>query len=236
MKYSALILSLSCALCGFAVADDMTLPNGKTYTNYKVSRVEPDGITLTHSSGITKLFFWELPPDIQKQYNYNPEKARTYNKQAQAQQAAAWARQQEMAKRAQQRAEYEAAHKEVMKNIKESATELVGEVSQITEDGALIRDARVPFRYKEEVVTPGYTPMNSNRRFVTKTKYISAAADYEPVFVIGGGRGFTDGAGWKATVYPAGTYKYTTVMGAGKTVKCYALTPEDALDNLLNNP
>jgi len=231
-----LILALSFALCGFAVADNMTLPNGKTYTNYKVSRVEPDGITLTHSSGITKLFFWELPPELQQKYNYDPQKARTYNKQAQAQQAAAWSRQQEMAKRAQERVEYEAAHKEVMKSIKGAATELVGEVSQITDEGALIGKAKVPYRYNEEVVTPGYTPMDGNRQFVTKTKYVSAADDYEPVFVIGGGRGFTDGAGWRAIVYPAGTYKYTTVMGAGKTVKCFALTPDDALDNMLKNP
>lgn len=227
---------IACSCIEPACADNITLSNGKIYTNIKVSRVEADGITITHAAGITKLFFWELPSEIQQKYNYDPEKAREYNKQAQARQAALAAKQREAAIRMQKQAEYEAAHKELMEKIKQSATELVGRVQQITEDGALITDAKVPYRYQVEVVTPGYTPMSSNRRFTTKTKYVSAAADYEPVFVLGAGSGFTDGAKWTATVFPAGTYRYTTVMGAGKTIKCYALTAGEALENMLNNP
>lgn len=223
------------AITGRAIADDLTLPNGKTYQNYSITRTEPDGISIKHAAGITKLFFWELPQEMQARYNYDPEKARAYNTQARAQQAAAYAQQEAAAKKARARAEYEAAHKEVMDQIKKSAFEMAGEVSQITDGGALIRNARMPYRYKEEVVTPGYTPMNLNRQFVTKTKYVSVAEDYEPVFVINAGKNFTDGAGWKAVVYPAGTYKYTTVMGAGKTVKAFALSPETALDNMLKN-
>jgi len=211
----------------------ITTLSGTVYERCKITRIEPDGISVMYAKGIAKIPFTDLPEEYQKEHGYDPERAEEYSHAAARSRADARQRQQELAQRAQQRAEYEAAHKEAMNSIKKSAVELTGRVSQITENGALIADAKMPHRYQEEIVTPGFRPMDGNRQFVTKTKYVSVANDYEPIFVIGAGSGFTDGAGWKATVYPAGTYKYTSVMGAGKTVKCFALSPEDALDNMI---
>ena len=231
-----LVLIIFFSICRIASAEELTLSNGKVYSDYTITRVEPDGISIKHAAGIIKVYFWELPADIQQKYNYDAAKAQEYRQQSINRQAAIYAKQKEAAKRAQDWAEFEATYKDIKEKIRSSATELVGEVLQITDDGALISDAKVPYRYKEEVVTPGYTSMNSNRRYTTRTKYIPAAAEYEPVFVIGGGNGFTDGQSWTATVYPAGTYKYTPVSGGGKTVKCYALTPEDAFEHMRRNP
>jgi hypothetical protein len=44
-----------------ALADDFKAIDGKEYKNVTVSRVEPDGIVLISSSGISKLYFTELP-------------------------------------------------------------------------------------------------------------------------------------------------------------------------------
>ena len=55
-----------------AVADDFKTVNGKEYKNAKVSRVEPDGIMIKFHGGTAKIFFVELPPEIQKQYGYDP--------------------------------------------------------------------------------------------------------------------------------------------------------------------
>jgi len=56
-------------------ADDFKTVNGKEYKNAKVSRVEPDGIVLITKSGISKVYFTELPKEIQERFHYQPEKA-----------------------------------------------------------------------------------------------------------------------------------------------------------------
>ncbi|PYJ44811.1 MAG: hypothetical protein DME85_14360 [Verrucomicrobia bacterium] len=69
-------LSILAVLCAsLAMADDFKTTDGKEYKNVKVSRVEPDGIVVITKSGISKLYFTELPKDVQERFNYDPEKA-----------------------------------------------------------------------------------------------------------------------------------------------------------------
>ena len=56
-------------------ADDFKTVNGKEYKNATVSRVEPDGIVLKTKSGITKIYFSELPKEVQERFPYDPQKA-----------------------------------------------------------------------------------------------------------------------------------------------------------------
>ena len=58
-----------------ALADDFKTNDGKEYKNVKVSRVEPDGIVLITKSGISKVYFTELPKDVQERFHYNPAQA-----------------------------------------------------------------------------------------------------------------------------------------------------------------
>src|SRR6266566_914261 len=58
-----------------AIADDFKAIDGKEYKNVKVKRVEPDGIVLTSKSGISKVYFTELPKEIQERFHYDPGKA-----------------------------------------------------------------------------------------------------------------------------------------------------------------
>jgi len=55
---AAILAALSASL---ALADDFKTIGGKEYKNAKVSRVEPDGIVLVTKSGISKVYFTELP-------------------------------------------------------------------------------------------------------------------------------------------------------------------------------
>src|SRR5213083_1464853 len=69
-------LSILAVLCAsLAMADDFKTTDGKEYKNVKVSRVEPDGIVLITKSGISKLYFTELPKEVQERFHYNPAKA-----------------------------------------------------------------------------------------------------------------------------------------------------------------
>jgi hypothetical protein len=70
-----------------AVADDLKTTNGKEYKDATVTRVEADGIVVKSKSGIAKLYFTELPKDVQERFHYNPEKAAAAQAAA-AQQAA----------------------------------------------------------------------------------------------------------------------------------------------------
>ena len=60
--------------------------DGKEYKDAKVTHVEPDGIVVKTKSGISKLYFGELPQEVQRRYNYDPQQARAYS----AEQAASY--------------------------------------------------------------------------------------------------------------------------------------------------
>src|SRR5437870_5314575 len=62
-----------------AIADDFKTVDGKEYKNVTVRRVEPDGIVLVTSSGISKIYFTELPKDIQEKFHYQADKAAAYS-------------------------------------------------------------------------------------------------------------------------------------------------------------
>src|ERR1043166_6960375 len=68
----AILASLSASV---ALAEDFKTNDGKEYKNATVTRVEPDGIIVKTKSGISKLYFTELPKDVQEQFHYNLEKA-----------------------------------------------------------------------------------------------------------------------------------------------------------------
>jgi hypothetical protein len=58
-----------------AFAEDFKTVSGKEYKNVTVSRVEADGIVIKGKSGISKVYFVELPKDVQERFHYNPAAA-----------------------------------------------------------------------------------------------------------------------------------------------------------------
>src|SRR5262249_43080068 len=69
------ILLLLFVFASLAMADDFKTNNGKEYKNAIVTQVDADGIVVKTKTGISKLYFTELPEDVQKQYHYNPANA-----------------------------------------------------------------------------------------------------------------------------------------------------------------
>ena len=68
-------------LTAAAFADDFKLVSGKEYKNVTITRVEPDGIVLKTKSGISKVYFVELPKEVQKRFHYHAAIASTYSAQ-----------------------------------------------------------------------------------------------------------------------------------------------------------
>jgi thiol-disulfide isomerase/thioredoxin len=64
-----------------ALADDFKTTRGKEYKNVTVNRVEPDGLVLKSKSGISKVYFVELPKEVQERFHYNSAVASAYSAQ-----------------------------------------------------------------------------------------------------------------------------------------------------------
>jgi hypothetical protein len=72
VKYSqtaavAILVALSATL---AWAEDFKTINGKVYKDATISRVDADGIVLRTKMGISKVYFIELPKDVQERFHY----------------------------------------------------------------------------------------------------------------------------------------------------------------------
>src|SRR5438552_8821572 len=78
MKILAFLIA---CFASIAVAEDFKAIDGKEYKNVTVSRVEPDGIVLRTRSGISKLYFVELPKEVQERFHYNAASAAAYSAQ-----------------------------------------------------------------------------------------------------------------------------------------------------------
>jgi hypothetical protein len=65
-------------------AEDFKTVNGREYKDVTVTRVEPDGIVVKTKSGITKVYFPELPKELQDRFGYHPAQATDYSAQQNA--------------------------------------------------------------------------------------------------------------------------------------------------------
>ena len=61
----AFLVTLSTSI---ALAEDFKTVSGKEYKDATVTRVEGDGIVLRTKSGISKVYFVELPKDVQEKF------------------------------------------------------------------------------------------------------------------------------------------------------------------------
>ena len=98
---------------------EITTLDGKTYKNVTVQGIDPDGLTIGYplaggGSGAAKLKFKNLPDNLRRQYNYDPDRAAAYEAR-QMQGMAAW--------RAQRQKEAEAARRAALQRAARDALE-----------------------------------------------------------------------------------------------------------------
>jgi sRNA-binding protein len=71
------VLIFAAAAAGFS--EDFKTVNGKEFKDATITRVEPDGIVVKTKSGMSKVYFAELPKEVQERFHYDPQKASTYS-------------------------------------------------------------------------------------------------------------------------------------------------------------
>jgi hypothetical protein len=97
--FTVLILSFVSA----AFSEDFKTVNGKEYKDASVTRIDPDGIVVKTTSGVSKVYFAELPKETQERFHYDQQKASAYSAE-QAANYTAYQKQQEEAQREQENA------------------------------------------------------------------------------------------------------------------------------------
>ena len=76
MKYCGTVI-LAALFTSLALAEDFKTVSGKVYKDATVSRIEADGIELKTKTGISKVYFTELPQDVQERFHWaKPEPPR----------------------------------------------------------------------------------------------------------------------------------------------------------------
>ena len=105
-----LAVSILC-LASVALADDFKTIDGKEYKNVTGSRAEPDGIVLITKSGISKVYFTELPKEVQDRFHYDAQKAAEFSSQTiEKNRLFLQQREEEEQKRAEERKKYWSEH------------------------------------------------------------------------------------------------------------------------------
>ena len=68
-------------LASVALAEDFKTITGKEYKDATITRIEGDGIVIRNRTGISKIYFVELPKDVQERFHYNAAIASAYSAQ-----------------------------------------------------------------------------------------------------------------------------------------------------------
>src|SRR4029077_3192780 len=69
VKYCGTLI-LAVLFASLALSEDFKTTKGKVYKDATVTRIEADGIELKTKTGISKVYFTELPQDVQERFHW----------------------------------------------------------------------------------------------------------------------------------------------------------------------
>ena len=172
----AILAALSASI---ALADDFKTSDGKEYKNVTVRRVEPDGIVISSKSVIAKLYFTELPKEVQERFHYDAAKGDAYSaeqnaalEQARNQQEEAMWQKAEATERKNNAAGGELAARESANNQQNNVQALQARYSELQkQEDDLVR------RIQEAEQLPKYLTGQSGRKYYS---YLNPAWRYVP--------------------------------------------------------
>jgi hypothetical protein len=212
MRWKATLAISAALFASIVLADDFKTIDGKEYKNAKVSRVEPDGLVLMTKSGISKVYFSELPKEVQERFHYDPEKVAEYTAQSvEGNKRFLQQRAEERQKQADERAKYWGEHPTPAPVISESM-----------HGGALDERPRGPslviYASVLNVVDQGLLVIVHGSPIGGAERIPEGAT----VLLMGKFPGIYDQDKVQAQGTLVGSYEYTSVSGAKKTARALA--------------
>jgi len=250
MRIIFLFLCLAIASRG----EDWTV-DGKDYHNIKVTGSDDSTVSIMYDGGIGRVNLSDLPPDLQKRFNYDPIKAKAAEKaeaereaesdrqldmemQQQAKAAALERTQDQAEEEARQKALYQAeANQVAWDSIKNSIVRLYGSVLEKVDGGYLIETLETQ---------QGFETADSYGYYATSDGSVCPANMFQyPVIksdtkiFLASHRDLVDDDCVDFLVCPTGEGSYQTVLGANATVRKYVempiSDPKVATQNKQNN-
>jgi hypothetical protein len=76
-NWSTTLAILPLLSASLALAEDFKTINGRLYKDATINRVEADGIVIKTKTGISKVYFIELPKDVQERFHPRPSPSPT---------------------------------------------------------------------------------------------------------------------------------------------------------------
>jgi len=205
--------------CLTARAEDWTV-NGKTYHNVTVTKVEPDKVHIMFDGGIGSVNLSDLPPDLQKRFNYDPQAAKVAEK-AEADRLAELDR--EHALEAQKQAKIAAAQDKADAKAKDiaamqkTAVQIPVQIMQVLPDGVLCEKQQIN-QYTVSSPVSGNRSEGFGKAPASATQTVSTGTGVI-IFVTGVSQGLADGQQLSFHAYRDGTYSYTDTQSATRTVE-----------------
>lgn len=219
------LATLAVLSASLALADDFKTIDGKEYKNTKVSRVEPDGLVLLTKSGISKIYFTELPKDVQERFHYDAQKAAEFTSQTKngIDQLL-----HQRADDAQKRAEENAKYWEEQTQMKRRQEAEIQRQQQAAERQRQVQITygrtgpdQVIYGTVANVVDEGLLVSVREMNVIGGGEHIPNGAT---VLLIGNFPGFYDDDRIMTTGFPVGRHEYTTVMGSKRTARAFLTT------------
>lgn len=231
MPFRTAIAITSVALyAGALFADGLAITNtsGKVFANAKIKDVRPDGLKVFHSTGVSLIPFCELPQELQKKYNYDPQAEKEFHRAVAA---------------ARERMRQRRAKKDALEAIQKTGVKATLRVLQVTDAGILATGYYVEqeeyehttYRTVTKTVGLGGTRINNTvrQRVPVKTEKRTRTTRHklpERIFLVSSFSNLVDDDSFTSMIFPCGRYQYTTVMGAAATVERYATTSQKAME------
>ncbi len=230
-------------LASLAFADDFKTINGKEYKNVTVKRVEPDGLVLGSKSGISKVYFNELPKEVQERFHYDAAKSQAYSAEQTAGQEALYKQQKEAERqRTEEREKYQKEHpapqpapaerQPVASSTHGTALDQRPGGSSSTHCGAL--DQR-PAGAQQLIYGTVMQVVNEGlliRVRETNSFGTERIPDGAHVLLIGNFPGFYDHDKIQAAGSPVGLYEYSTVSGYKATTRAFQAASVNKVNDL----
>jgi predicted SnoaL-like aldol condensation-catalyzing enzyme len=213
-------LSIMLATALPVLAEDWTV-NGKDYHNVKVTKVDADKVHIMYDGGIGSVNLADLPPDLQKKFNYDPAAAKTAanaeaQRQAEADRQLAIEEKQNQKIAAAQDAKDESDQKQA--DLAKKASNISVQVVQVLPDGILCEKQVTNYVNRGGGVSTdrsdgfGKAPAGGG---MVATMVGSGVI----IFVQSAPSGLTDEQKISVHAYRDGTYSYTDTQGAQRTVE-----------------
>ena len=206
-----------------AYAGNIETEDGRIFIEATIKSVTPSTVTILHDHGISKVPLSAMPKEFRDEHGYDPSKDAAYkkieeeNRKAEAQILSNRLREQERQDRI----------RKILADFDTESKFVKVEIRQVVEDGVL-GDAYCEEEYTERVTTrsegllgPGLAKTHN----VTKTKTTLVG---ENIF-ISGITNAADGEAWSGKIWPAGTYSYTDLRNARRTVRRWSTSRDEAI-------